>query len=146
MLLYLTREKCKLGQKSVSNYRTSLNDATLNMNMVSQPSTNYVIPPCSFLEDAHEGDQISEIYLPTLRKYDISHSNEDVEHLDIVTVWKGITATQARELVMWRTVFREVLEDKLQKYHERGNYVHSPHREKCEYQIPWYCVFSVTKY
>ena len=50
-----------------------------------------------------------DIYCPQLVRFD-DNGNNIVQHLDVVTTWKGVSHEQAVELLFWEQAFQKSLE------------------------------------
>ncbi|KAF2125292.1 hypothetical protein P153DRAFT_111062 [Dothidotthia symphoricarpi CBS 119687] len=60
-----------------------------------------------------EGDsQVTDIYCPRVRRSALT--NSVTSHLDVVSCWKGLSRSQAVELVTWEHLFKTCLEDAIQ--------------------------------
>ncbi|KAL1956844.1 hypothetical protein VTO42DRAFT_6794 [Malbranchea cinnamomea] len=71
-------------------------------------------------------DGIADVFRPQLFCYerrgqssfhgstlDLRRQAPQLDHVDIVKTWKGLSSDKAEELVFWETIFRDVLEDML---------------------------------
>lgn len=56
--------------------------------------------------------KVTDVYCPEVRRSpptDYQHIN----HLDVVSCWKGLSFRQAREVAQWEILFKNALEDQL---------------------------------
>ncbi|KAH7071425.1 hypothetical protein BKA63DRAFT_419420 [Paraphoma chrysanthemicola] len=60
----------------------------------------------------------ASMFLPRVRRSPLSRDN--VQHLDIVSCWKGISPSQGNELAAWEGVFEECLASHLSKHLQEG--------------------------
>jgi hypothetical protein len=51
---------------------------------------------------------VLDLYKPKLRSFDTS--NGDIEHLDVVTTWKGLSINHALEIIFWERATKKALE------------------------------------
>ncbi|OAL46998.1 hypothetical protein IQ07DRAFT_647270 [Pyrenochaeta sp. DS3sAY3a] len=55
-----------------------------------------------------------EMYCPRVRRSQFTDC--DISHLDVVSTWKGLSCTQAAELIAWERLFRQCLSDQVKKH------------------------------
>jgi hypothetical protein len=59
---------------------------------------------------------ILELYKPKLRSFDTSAFQDgDVEHLDVVTTWKGLSINHALEIIFWERATKLALESHVEE-------------------------------
>jgi hypothetical protein len=51
---------------------------------------------------------VLDLYKPKLRSFDTP--NGDIEHLDVVTTWKGLSINNALEIIFWERATKKALE------------------------------------
>lgn len=59
--------------------------------------------------------KVTDVYCPEVRRSPFN-SGYHVNHLDVVSCWKGLSISQATEIVLWEHLLREALEIQVLDY------------------------------
>jgi hypothetical protein len=60
------------------------------------------------------GLNITDIYCPDVHRLPFVKAN-NVNHLDVVTCWKGLSCTQASEVALWKRLLGDALGEQLEE-------------------------------
>lgn len=75
--------------------------------------------------DLHLSDDLSplwqlahDVYTPQLSRFEpaISHGDDYIEHIDVVTTWKGLNFQHAEELLFLEKAFQNALHSIVEEY------------------------------